>query len=319
MRRVCVLASLLAAAAGSVYADPTATLVCNQTGAESSLIPGGDLSGGCFTNQFINTTALDSLNWGSAGASGTSLPVSTYLAADFQTVGYEGVAVQLAPTYSGGSGAVETATNVGYVWAAHPTVGPARWVIPGTQGTPAVNNPDAGHFNSASPAGQPPNVNAPAPGTPVGDSLLELQSGGPMELTFLKPSVFGAYFEISSLVGTADASFDASVEALDSSGNILGTYNIQAGGSGGTCTSVSHNPPTPCNDAPYIGFYDPQGRIHSIYISVTDPSTGYLVGFAIDTLMVDDAPVPEPSIPLMVGGGLAAFSLLRRWRRTRSG
>src|SRR5271157_2109993 len=90
MRRVCLLASLLAAIAGTVCADSTATLVCNPGGAENSLIPTGDLNGfGCFKNQFINTTAWDSLDWGTSTAQGglgpavtggTPLSVSTSLA-----------------------------------------------------------------------------------------------------------------------------------------------------------------------------------------------------------------------------------------------
>jgi hypothetical protein len=166
-----------------------------------------------------------------------------------------------------------------------------------------------GHFNA--PGGTDAPVEGAGYGYPYGDHLVELQNGGPLELTFLNRDVLGVWLRVSSMTSS---DFNASVEAFDSSGNVLGTYNIQAGGSGGQCASLSDDLPTPCNDAPYIGFYDPEGRIHSIYISVL--SNNNLVGFAVDTLSVDE--VPEPSIPPMIGGGLAAFSLWRRWRRTRS-
>ena len=331
MKRVCLLASLLAAAAGTVCADSTTTLTCNQTGAENSLIPTGDLQTnsslygfGCFTNQFVNATAWDSLDWGSTTApgglgpavtDGTPLSVSTSLAVDARTSAGLGVDLQLAPDYSGTANAVVRADNTALVWAASPKAGPARWVIPGSQNTPTDLSLDAGHFDAPGPTGPP--VQGAGYGYPYGDHLVELQNGGPLELMFLGSSVFGVWFQISSLEGI-DSNFNATVEALDSNKNVLGTYSIQAGGSGGGCLSLSSNMsrPTPCNDAPYIGFYDPQGRIHSVYISAIDPSTNNLIGFAIDTLRVDE--VPEPSMPLLVGGGLAAFCLWRRWRLTQS-
>ena len=71
----------------------------------------------------------------------------------------------------------------------------------------------------------------------------------------------------------------------------------------------------PCNDAPYVGFYDPEGRIRSIYVSVFNHNGTTPVGFAIDSLYLE--PIPEPAVPLMIGGGLAAMALYRRKRRSR--
>jgi hypothetical protein len=311
-RRVCLLAGLLAAA-GNLCASTY--LNCALSGLAS--VPTGATSGGCWTNTFINATVNDSLDWGApttsgglgAARSGNSFPVSTAFGVNAGTSEGFAVDLQLAPTYAGAAGAVVRADDSALVWAAHPTVGPARWVIPGSQGTPSNLALYAGHFDSA--AGSLPSGSGY--GLPYGDHLVQLQNGGPLELTFLARPVLGVWFQISSMAGIS-SDFDATVEAFDSSGNVLGTYSIQAGGSGGQCASLSHNPPTPCNDAPYVGFYDPEGNIHSIYISVTDTSPNHnLIGFSIDSLMVDE--VPEPSIPLMICGGLAAFSLWRRWRR----
>jgi hypothetical protein len=67
-----------------------------------------------------------------------------------------------------------------------------------------------------------------------------------------------------------------------------------------------------------VGFYDPEGRIKSIYISVFDPSNlANPIGFAIDALQLDE--VPEPAMLLMIGGGLVAIALYGRKRRARSG
>jgi hypothetical protein len=166
------------------------------------------------------------------------------------------------------------------------------------------------------PSGQYPGTNY---GYPYGDHLLELGTGGPLELSFGGNNVLGVWLEISALTNLANGNFDATIEAVDGSNHSLGTYNIVAGGSGGVCGSVNtwilHNPPTPCNDAPEIGFYDPQGRIKSIYISAYDLS-GNRIGFLIDSLAISE--VPEPAMPLMIGGALAAMALYRRKRRSHA-
>jgi hypothetical protein len=72
-----------------------------------------------------------------------------------------------------------------------------------------------------------------------------------------------------------------------------------------------------------VGFYDPQGRITSIYISVFNPGNlSTPVGFAINSLNFDPTTpgdIPEPAMPLTIGGGLAALALYHRKRRARVG
>ena len=324
MRAVCLIAGLLAAA-GNLCAS--ATLNCAMGGlATGVIVPTAftNSSTGCWSTTltgFINTTYNDSLNWGAPttqGGLGTAtlgnqLPVTTSGGVTATTQSGFGVGLQLAPNNSGASGNLVREDNAAYVWSPSPVSG---WL---PQGIPTVT-PSlqlyAGHFNATGPT-------APAAGY-YGDQLIELPNGGPLELTFLNQGVLGVWFQISSQSGLVNTSFGASVEAFDSSGNVLGTYSINAGGSGGQCGFPAgaqsatglfvQTGPAPCNDAPYVGFYDPQGRIKSIYISVTDPTqNNNLIGFAIDTLTVDED--PEPSIPLMIGGGLAAFFLWKRWRR----
>lgn len=325
MRRVWLLASLLAAAAGAAYANGTTTLVCNQGGAESSLIPTGALNGsGCWTNLFITTTVWDSLDWGApsspTGQSGlgiatpgnsfavtTSDPVQTRTATSQNRI-----AIQLAPDYLGTAAAVYRVDD----FASEFSTATNSWAIPGAPGTAALAG-FAGHFNSA--------TGTPAPGAPAGDHLLELTNGGPLELTFLTTPVFGVWFEIAALSGSRNTLFVAEVQGFDASGDSLGTYQLTetANGTGGICASLAGKPPVPCNDAPYVGFYDPEGRVSSIYISVFNPGNlSAPIGFAIDTLELDPSVVqgvPEPATPLILGGGLAAIALLgrKRWALPR--
>jgi hypothetical protein len=181
---------------------------------------------------------------------------------------------------------------------------PGSFVTPRLAGFP-------GHFGSAGPG-------APAPGAPAGDALLQLTNGGPMELEFLTNPLFGIWFRIASLSGT-DSLFVAILQAFDAADNPLGTYTLNetANGTGGRCISLSLVPPVPCNDAPYVGFYDPQGRIRSIYISVFSPGDLiHPIGFAIDSLMME--PVPEPGVTGLVGLGLVAIVFYGRKRRAAS-
>jgi hypothetical protein len=133
------------------------------------------------------------------------------------------------------------------------------------------------------------------------------------------------WFSISSLGGT-NSLFVAEVQGYDSSGDLIGSYQLAESGpygSGGQCLSLEANHPMACDDAPYVGFYDPEGRISSIYISVFNPGNlSAPIGFAIDTLEIDpfaEQGVPEPAVLLMSGSGLAAIALYSRKRRARWG
>ena len=327
MRCGCLLACLLAAA-GILCAS--ATVNCALSGlAAGVVVPTAFTSGstGCWSstsNGFINTTYNDSLNWGEPAQVGNKLPVTTAGGPSGSVIATTqqgfGVGLQLAPNYSGASGYLVREDNAAYVWSTSLN----RWLPQGIPNVTPSLQLDPGHFNGPGPTAP---VAGAGYGSPYGDQLIELPNGGPLELTFLNQGVFGVWFRISSQSGLVNTNFGASVEAFDSSGNVLGTYSINAFGSGGQCgTPAGAQPatglfvqtgPVPCNDAPYVGFYDPQGRIKSIYISVTDPTqNNNLIGFAIDSLMVDE--VPEPSIPLMIGGGLALFFLWKRWRSAPS-
>ena len=326
MRPVCLLAALLAAG-GNLCASPV--INCALTGLASQVvIPSGAITGstGCWTGTqvgtsgFINATTWDSLNWGAptetsgpsglgnatvgSNSYGTPVNPSTYRTATAQD---DQVSIQYGSGYSG----TQTVTRVDDFKEEYSHTSNS-WVNPGTGGTPNLAG-FAGHFNSAS--GTPP------VGAPAGDHLLEANPGT-LELTFLNP-VFGVWFEIASVSVSSNTLFFAEVQAVDASGHSLGTYSLveTANGTGGICTTLSGRSPTPCNDAPYIGFYDPEAQIKSIYITVysgtnnglaTGTPVGSPLGFAIDTLLVD--PTPEPVAPLMIGGGLAAMALFGRKR-----
>ena len=244
-------------------------------------------------------------------------PVQTRTA----TQGNDPISIQLAPSYGGTSPYVTLVEDYSleYSYSTH------QYRIAGADGTVNANPATAvaefnGHFNSLSAA-------TPAPGAQPGDTLLALPNGGPLELSFVGEPAFGVWFEIASMSGT-NSLFEVYLQAFGNGGVSLGSYTLTESGSygsGGTCTTLTSRPPVPCNDAPYVGFYDPEGRIRSIYISVCATGSvcipgqaGYSpLGFAIDYLYADE--VPEPAIPLLIGGGLAAMALYRRKRLSRSG
>lgn len=322
MRRVWLLASLLAAAAGNLCANGALTLTCslNVIGIPGPFSGLGSVgANGCFSTSFSNVTGLDSLNWGApaessgpsglgSALSGNSFSVTTTTPVQTGTVTQdnEQVTILLAPGYSSPPTTVTRADDFYWQWTG------AAWVSGSDLSTPLTSF--AGHFNSASSASL-------AAASPTNDDqLLESSSGAPLKLEFLGPPAFGVWFQIASLSGT-NSLFVAKVQAFDSSGNPIGSYQLTESGSygsGGVCGSLERNHPVACNDAPYVGFYDPEGRISSIYVSVFDPSNLTTpIGFAIDSLL-DDDPVPEPAMVLMIGGGLAAIALYGRKRRARS-
>jgi hypothetical protein len=314
--RIGLLVALLAATAGNVCASSTLTLTCNETGLS---LPGGITdSNGCFKTSFITANVLDSLNWGApyavsglsglgAATMGNNFPISTTtpVANRTATVDNNQVAIQLAPGYTGGAVGLTRVDDAAEVWDG------VAWVLAGAENIAGFQ----GHFNSNS---------TKSTTVPAGDALLKDTSGAPLELSFLTHPVSGVWFQIASLAGT-NSLFVAKVQAFNGS-SLLGTYTLTesgAYGSGGKCTTLLVSPPggpTPCNDAPYVGFYDPQGHITSIYISVFSPgSLSTPIGFVIDSLQIEPATpgVPEPAMPLMIGGGLAAMALYRRKRRAR--
>jgi len=306
---------------GGIHCAPSAT----GTGA----------NGGCFSTSFITTTGWDSLNWGApnvygtgsgqsglGNATGSSIGITNSSGPDVQSVHGLDMQVQRAPIGSGSSTSISRVDNLYYEWNG------SGWFSPGGHGLPALAY-FPGHFNSNAPASPP--VQAPPPGAPAGDHVLRLPSNGSsLDIVMLNNTAYGVWFQIGSLscaahdgyAANVNCLFDVTVQAFDSLNQSIGSYTLAESGtygSGGQCTGlITQTPgPVPCNDAPYAGFYDPEGRIQSIYISVFNHGGSSQVGFSIDTLLVD--PVPEPAMPLTIGGGLAAIALYRRKRRVRVG
>jgi hypothetical protein len=107
-------------------------------------------------------------------------------------------------------------------------------------------------------------------------------------------------FQVSSLQGT-NSNFAAELIAYDSGGHILGTYQVADTGGGGQCPGLGIGAgPQPCNDAPYVQFYDPEDNIASVELVMNDPT-----GALLDTLDVAGAATPEPS-----SAALFAFGIL---------
>ena len=186
------------------------------------------------------------------------------------------------------------ADNTGYVWDG------SEWTLPDFVAGQSVNT-FQGHFGAPSAPSVPANY---------GDSLLGVVGGSPLSINFLTP-VLSAGFRISS---ESMANFTATMQAFDSSNNLLGTYSIAATGLGGVCAGLGVlNPnPSPCNDAPFLGFLGQKTpEISSLLVSTNDPS-----GMFLDTFYIQDSyqAVPEPSVILLLGGGLCVIGLFRRKR-----
>jgi hypothetical protein len=175
-----------------------------------------------------------------------------------------------------------------------------------------------GQFDAPStPTSCPPGAPAGSCNPWFGDDLLGVVGSNPLNIAFSSP-VTSAGFLISS---RSLANFQGTLQAYDSSNNLLGTYSIVANGLGGVCAglgTLSPNP-TPCNDAPLVAFLGSNSsspQISKLIVTTSQIGGGFdSNGFFIDTLFVEDgAAVPEPSIILMFGSGLCAIGLLRRKR-----
>ena len=121
-------------------------------------------------------------------------------------------------------------------------------------------------------------------------ALLGTTNGtGPVQLSFSQSlGAFGT--DISTLSAT---NFTAALTAYNGT-TLLGTYYVNATGYGGACRSLDSTPSnggTGCNNAPFIGIGN-VGPITKVLLSVTDNSTGAPTGFAIDTLLLQNAPPP---------------------------
>jgi len=161
-----------------------------------------------------------------------------------------------------------------------------------------------GHFNSeTTPTGPPPEG-------VMGDNLLgavaapgSTNPDTTVTLTFAQTLSF-VEFQVSSLQGT-NANFTAELIAYDSGGHILGTYQVVDTGGGGQCAGLGNTAgPQPCNDAPYVQFYDPEDNIASVELIMNDTA-----GALLDTLDVAGTAVPEPSSATLFAIGMLFVAL----------
>jgi hypothetical protein len=295
------------------------TLTCSFSGAASS--------SNCYGNgiQFGTDDTLSLLSLGSA----TQGPVSMANGSISGTTA-NGVGVQFSLGPGGttlAGGLVDSASigqylaradNTEDIWATDHN-GHFAWDGPGDSGpaqTPNFNAYD-GHFNAPT---------AHVIGTEAsgawGDYLIgpALANGGPANGTLVlnfSQSLAAVGFQISSVSnGTANTSFMAELDAYD--GNVLlGSYLINAGGSGGVCAGLNPSPnPVPCNDAPLLAYSDPNHSITKVVVYAIDATGDY--GFLIGNLVAQDAPsesAPEPAGFVLGGGGLLLLGVLAKRSR----
>jgi hypothetical protein len=151
-----------------------------------------------------------------------------------------------------------------------------------------------------------------------GDHVVGDITGSASILLRLYTGMNGLAFRISS---AQDPIFSATVTAysvLNPGVNdvAIATAQLTNVTGGGDCLAgLMMIPPRPCNDAPFIGFFDNPTLIQSVIISTTD-----VHGFMIDTLFLQDpppAPTPEPAIALLIGSGLVLLGVRRRGSANR--
>lgn len=272
---------------------------------------------GPLTNTSCGQTfvANDFLNWGapvSSGGLGQALETNgspDYFTQPLQVTSYFGDDI----TVSSPSMNLERADNTVYAWDGTTS----WWEIPTMANFGETINTFGGQFNA------PSYDNTAAPYGPgdypyqFGDPLLGAvgndSSGTQMDFSFSQ-ALYGLSFELSSATA---ANFIATLDAYSSSGQLLGVYEVTATGDGGTCAGLN-NPlyneaPRPCNDAPTIQFYDPEGRIASVILTVNDDSGAYVDGLTLDTSPFHADSAPDPQTAILIGGGLCILALLGKY------
>jgi PEP-CTERM motif len=270
--------------AGAFAPARAATVACSlQTGTTGVFV-----AQAC-NQQIVNPTA--SLNWATVLTANGALVTGPFSA----SIGSNSVSVASSDQFQG-------ADNTALAWDG------GEWVPAGFVTTATTF---AGHFNSeTTPTG-------PAPEPILGENLLGIlapsgNSTGNTTATFTFAQTLGyVEFEVTSRTGASgsngvDTNFTADLVAMDASGHIIGTYQVMDTGGGGLCAGLSNGAgPQPCNDAPFVQFYDPQDQIKSVELIVNDQTGAY-----IDTLevaSVQDATIPEPSSFALFGIGMLAL------------
>jgi len=171
-----------------------------------------------------------------------------------------------------------------------------------------------GHFDA------PPNSalnSAMAPGLP-GDHLMGLLVDGTTSAGVLTVNFSGGLSNLGFRLAANELSiFDATIRifsGLNGTGSQIDQLNLRDLAGGGLCTSLSASSnsnlvPSPCNDAPFLGFLD-AGGIRSLTVGTSDTR-----GFYIGNLLYANTPVPEPASFLLCGLGAAALIVAQRRRR----
>jgi hypothetical protein len=263
------------------------------------------------------------LNWGAPTASGglgeaTSAPLSPGQVVDVTaqptTGAFAGDQIGVTSTMS-----IERADNTSYAWDQLAYGGEGAWEFPtyieNEMGSNVSINTFAGNFNApnlqtTSPAYGPQNLQYQ-----FGDQLLGAvatpgSNVGNAQMTFtFAQTLYGLAFQVSS---ATNPDFIATLDAYDSSGNLIGVYQLNTNqtGVGGVCAGLNDPLPSPntinpvvCNDAAVIQFYDPEGNIKSVVLTVNDTT-----GLFIDQLSMD-ADAPDPGTAPLIGGGLLVLAL----------
>jgi hypothetical protein len=314
VRRIRLVGLIVALFAAHIYA---ATVQCSFSG--------GGLTSNCYGSG-VSFTSNDSLNlysaFGSASASPIDMNNGPLTAATTNGVGVQFTLGPGGTTMAGGLDAAFSTShyltredNTADVWVTD-GLGHYAWDIPGAYGP---------NFNAY--AGQFEAPTAHVIGTEAsgawGDYLIgpTLGDGAPANGTVVinfAQGVGDVGFDISSVSGgAANTNFTAEMDAYAGS-TLLGSYLINATGSGGICAALrpsSGADPVPCNDAPLMGYVDPNNSITKVVIYAKD-ATGD-DGFMIGDLRVQDGavdPAPEPADYLLIGGGCLLLSLYARKR-----
>ena len=250
---------------------------------------------------FSNPLTVD---WGTAfGQATTSNPQNQSSTPWTTSIAGVTVGVNIGSDYSGtGTPSLMRVNNETSLWNGTSWVNPA--FLPSSDPRQAQFTFD-GHFNAP----------GPTPSSGDGDHLLTLNGNNTGSFVInLSQGVNSAGLLLSTVGPGLNLDFGATIRAYDNHSNLLATYHIDTQGVGGECASISSNPPTPCNDAPFIGIQAPLNNqmIYQLVISATNTSGG-ADGLLLDSFEFQEGiTLPEPGVLILCGTGLA---LIGFWRR----
>jgi hypothetical protein len=212
-----------------------------------------------------------------------------------------GTSVSVTTQGTGATEGLRLANNYGSVFSN------GSWQL-AQNGPPTQSYSFPGHFDA------PPNTgltSAVAPGDP-GDHLIGLALDGssifPGMVVNFSSGVSEAGFRASSAF---DANFQLRVQlftGMGGTGTLLRDSTFSFNGSGGICNSLFvtvSNPPSPCNDAPFIAALNYNQGIQSMVISSSDTRGFYVGNLWIGNSNIVIGEAPEPSAIILSGCGIA--------------